>query len=274
MKYLQIERKCGAVIEVTRCIPKENRKTIPKERRRKKTPEDIKKANDQQAKEKIIRKINTNFQPGDIFAVLTYDQKERPSPEQAKKELQKFLARLRRYYRKDGAELKFVCVTEYENKAIHHHIIINNMHSVNGSGSEYISKCWKHENGHGVVRFRSLSEDGFYAKLGEYILKETEDSEGRRQKNEQRYTCSRNLKKPKEKRIRKNIKADQWTGEPKAKDGYHIITDYIYNGFDRFGFPYMHYYMVKDKPKPEDWKDEKPCKVQGKTIKRRRRNNP
>lgn len=62
--------------------------------------------------------------------------------------------------------------------------------------------------------------------------------------------------------------------EPKAKDGYHIITDYIYNGFDRFGFPYMHYYMVKDKPKPEDWKDEKPCKVQGKTIKRRRRNNP
>lgn len=76
MKYLQIERKCGAVIEVTRCIPKENRKTIPKERRRKKTPEDIKKANDQQAKEKIIRKINTNFQPGDIFAVLTYDQKE------------------------------------------------------------------------------------------------------------------------------------------------------------------------------------------------------
>jgi cyclophilin family peptidyl-prolyl cis-trans isomerase len=111
MKYLQIERKCGAVIEVTRCIPKESRKTVPREKRKKKTPEDIKKANDRQAKEKIIRKINTNFQPGDIFAVLTYDQKERPSPEQAKKELQgkdfKYTKLQRNLYKKEGGAPQF-----------------------------------------------------------------------------------------------------------------------------------------------------------------------
>ena len=57
----------------------------------------------------------------DYHLVLTYKKNNRPTPEQAKKYLKNFIQNMRNAYRRLDEELKYILVTEYENKAIHHH---------------------------------------------------------------------------------------------------------------------------------------------------------
>ena len=270
MTYVEKQYRCGAVIEVVRYVPREYRKTLPKEERRKKTKEEIDKANAIQAKQKLVRKINANFRPGDLFVTLTYPSDGRPSPEEAKKILKHFINKLRRLYRKAGAELKYIIVTEFENKAIHHHMIANNIRGENGSGSELISQCWKHSEGKGAVRFESLYDDGDYEKLAEYLLKETEKTV-KKKETAQRYTCSRNLVNPKPEKITRKIKAARWNPVPVPKKGYHIKEDSVYLGSDTFGFDYMHYYMVKDKPTDADWENIKPERIRKRRRKKKKK---
>ena len=101
-------------------------------------------------------------------------------------------------------ELKWVEATEYKNRAIHHHLVINHI------DMRIVNKLWKF----GRARPTYLDDTGDYSKLAEYFVKET--SKTFRSKSVpfgKRWRRSRNLIIPvPEKTI---VKADSWRGDPK-----------------------------------------------------------
>lgn len=249
-RYKQIEYKAGITIEVIKCIPKGCRAG-----QRKTTPEEIAKSNMRQAARKLARKINANFKPGDWHVTLTYRRDGRPEPKQAQKNLKELLNSLRKIYRDNGFTLKYIAVTEYKSKAIHHHLIVNNVNDGKKTTSDYIRQLWKGA-GRGNPKYVSLYDNGEYRKLADYLIKETEktfrdpDSPVR-----QRYSCSRNLIEPKPKSRMRETKT-MWKMDPKPRPGYYIDKDTLYNGTDKLGYPYQRYIMIKLNPTDEDWE---PC---------------
>lgn len=250
IKFKQIEYKAGITIEVIKCMPGKKGSG-----ERKTTPEEIAESNMRQAARKLTRKINANFKPGDWHVVLMYKKDNRPSLEQAQKNVKKLLDSLRDRYKKNAFALKYILVTEYYKKSIHHHIIINNVNDGKKATTDYIRELWKGE-GKGSKHFTSLYDDGEYKQLAEYLIKETEktfrdsDSPVR-----QRYSCSRNLINPKPKIIPRETKG-MWKMNPKPRPGYYIDQDTLYNGTDKLGRPYQRYVMIKLNPTAEDWE---PC---------------
>lgn len=249
-RYKQIEYKAGATIEVIKCIPKGCRAG-----ERKTTPEEIEEANMRQAARKLTRKINANFKPGDWHVVLMYKRDNRPDPAQAQKYIKKLIDGLRDLYKKNGFILKYIHATEYQNKAIHHHLVINNVNDGKRTTVEYIRELWKGD-GKGSKHFIPLYEDGEYKRLAEYLIKETEKTFRTKDSPvKQRYSCSRNMIEPK--RTNRIIKTKSgWKQEPKPRPGYYIDQDTLYNGTDKLGYPYQRYVMIKLNPTDSDWE---PC---------------
>lgn len=252
-RYKQIEYKAGITIEVIKCIPKGCRGSDYKGYRvpvKKKTTEEIAEANMRQAARKLARKINANFKPGDWHVVLTYRKKNRPDSQMAHKTIKKLLDKLRDKYKKNGFALKYVLVTEYENKAIHHHMIINNVNDGEETTSDYIRTLWK---SNGNPKFVPLYDNGEYKQLADYLIKETEKTF--REKGSpvrQRYSCSRNLVTPKP-HSRLRTTKNGWKMNPKPRPGYYIDQDTLYNGMDKLGYLYQRYVMIKLNPTAEDW---------------------
>ena len=147
---------------------------------------------------------------------------------------------MRKEFKKIGEELKYINVTEYKNKAIHHHLIIN--HIEGQDVARMVRRLWKF----GRPDFKFLDDTGQYKDLAAYLIKETsktyKENDGG---HKQRYSCSRNLIMPTPKtEIVK--KAAKWLPDPKPIKGYYIDKDTVYNGVDPFtGREYQHYTMVK-----------------------------
>lgn len=211
------------------------RKGLVREKNHLPTPEDVQKVNAHQSEAKLRWSLNTNFGENDIHLVLTYIKGMRPPPEEAKQYLDKFLRDLRTLYRKHGQELKYISVTEYLNKAIHHHLVINSI------DMREVTQLWPY----GRARPTYLDGSGQYGQLAAYLIKETEktfrlpDAPYRK-----RWNSSRNLKKPIIK-IRV-IGRDSWRKEPKAPKGYIIEKDKTVNGVSEItGYPYQFYSMIR-----------------------------
>lgn len=239
MGYYKTTVEAGATIEVTKSYTKRVGAYI-RDRKEKPTPEEMEKVNRANAERTLRLKINANFGPDDPFVTLTYRKDERPDPERAMVEIRKLIGGLRKGYKKMGTDLKWVCVTEYGNRAIHHHLLVN--HVAGADVSKMVRALWKF----GRPDFKYLDDTGQYKDLAAYLIKETakscgEDGGARKQ----RYSCSRNLVMPvpKTEIIRK---AKAWLAEPKPKKGYYIDKDTIYNGVDPFtGMAYQRYTMVR-----------------------------
>lgn len=254
-RYKQIEYKAGITIEIVKCIPRQNRKNEQREPVKKKTKEEIQEANTRQAARKLMRKVNANFRPGDWHAILTHQKGDRPDPITAKQDIKTFLRKLRDEFRKHGFELKYIQATEYLNKAIHHHIIVNNVNDGQETTVQYINRIWGAIcKGH--PKYVPLYDEGEYRKLADYFIKET-DKTFRNDDSpvKKRYSCSRNLVEP---QVRQRISTTKngWKLDPQPRPGYYIIQDTLYNGTDKLGYPYQRYIMVKLNPKEEDWE---PC---------------
>lgn len=256
-RYKLIEYKAGATIEIIKCIPRGCRAGIGREPVQKKTPEEIKEANVRQAARKLARKINANFKPGDWHMVLTYKRGDRPDVETAQKDIKKFIRDMRKEMVKAGYELKYVQVTEYLNKSIHHHVIVNEINDGSRTTVSLARELWKD---HGHIRLVPLYEEGEYKGLADYFIKETEKTFRKTDSPfKQRYSCSRNLIIPKPEPRLMEVK-NGWKKEPKPRPGYYIDQDSLYNGVDKLGYPYQRYVMVKIHPTAEDWE---PCKKGG-----------
>ncbi len=253
--YREITYKAGATKEIIRYYPKGTRKGITRGPIRKKTREEIREANRRMAQRELERIMNANFRPGDWHVTLTYRKELRPTPEEARDTLKKFLGKLRRRYRKNGFELKYIVATEYLSKHIHHHLVVNAVNTGKETTADMIRELWTDRSTGGIrgnPKFVQLYDNGEYSQLASYLIKETDRtfrSEG--SAVGQRYSCSRNLVHP-QKQV-KDKPNKTWKKEPQPSKGYYILQDSLYNGFDRMGYPYQRYVQVKLNPCDADW---------------------
>lgn len=214
-------------------------------KREKPTPEEIEKANERAAMKRLERLLIGNFEFGDWHLTLTYRSEDRPDPEEAKKRLDKFIRKMRAEYKRLGKELKYIIVTEWQGKAIHHHMAINDIEGFH----KLVAELW----GWGGSHLTALYDNRDYAGLAEYFLKETK----RTFKNEdnpykQRYSASRNMKKPEVKT--EQVKSNSWRKEPKEtkaqlEQGYVLDKSSIYVGINKDGYPYQEYVLIMDERK-------------------------
>lgn len=197
------------------------------------TAEAVQKNNDRIAVRNLTLLINANFDESCGHFTLTYKGEE-PTEEQAAAGRKKFIARLRRQMKKQGQELKYIVVTEYQNKRIHHHIILNTQ------DVSMVNKAWRE----GFVRMTAMDDSGSYKDLGEYLIKETSktfrepDSVHKR-----RYTASRNLVRPVIKR--EAVDAQELLDDPMPIPGYYIPKDSV-RRYEHpvTGIEHLEYFMV------------------------------
>lgn len=220
-----------------------------------KTTAEMERLNQRYAERSLAVILNYNFKEGDLHLVLTYSGNP-PAPEDARKELERFKRRLRRLYQRRGILLKWVAVTEYRHKRIHHHIICSG-----GIDMAEIVRVW----GAGLVRPRYLDNSGDYRKLAAYLIKETSktfrdpDAEAKK-----RYTCSRTIVKPLP--VVEEVSAAQLLKDPVPLRGYYIDQDTLYRGINPITEkPYVEYVMISldSEPRIRRWKHGRKKKESG-----------
>ena len=194
--------------------------------------------NKRQAEKTLRRLINANFGVGDIHLVLGYGRQHTRTPEQARKDKEEFLRGYRQWCREQGQTPRYITVTEYENKRVHHHIVIGSIPMT------VLYRLWRWGRPH----ITPLDRSGNYGQLAAYLIKETSrtfDKAGAPQRK--RWTQSKGLKKPVVKR--EVIQADRWNAQPKAVQGYYIPRDSVTNGvYPVTGTPYQQYMMIRSRP--------------------------
>lgn len=220
-------------VEIDRCFaPNLGKKGEKRQRKEKPTAEQMIKHNKKMAEKRLRRLIKCNFNENDWHLTLTYDKNDRPTVEQAHKNLQNFIRRIKRYCKKQGYAFKYIHVTEYENAAIHHHIIINDFPDV----QRVVIKKWKYNTNWSPIYANDRVEE-----LASYFIKETEKTFRTAKAGKQRYSCSRNLERPEPDEIRpcslKKISPNPRV--PKEfRDRYILDVDYCYYGIsNKTGYP-------------------------------------
>lgn len=212
----------------------------------------VRKVNEKNAVRLLTAKLNHNFRGGDLHVTLTYAG-EVPTQEQAKKDKQNFLRKLKRYSDKAGTVLKRVDVTEYENHRIHHHIVIS------GIPAEVISEAWDK----GFVKFSILEASGNYKNLAEYLIKETSKTfRDDDNPNKRRYNCSRNVVTPEIKQVR--ISERELYRELQPVKGYYIDFDSVnYYEHALTGMQCVEYIMISldEEPRLKKWRRGKSVRI-------------
>ena len=130
--------------------------------------------NERQAKLRIARLINANFERGDRFVTLTYSSE--PTIETAEMCLETFIKRLRTRY----PNVKYVAKTETKPRIHHHFLFKNSVKYVD------LEKIW----GKGYVNSTTILDDDL-TSLANYLTKEE------RQKGKKYIRHSRSLTMPK-----------------------------------------------------------------------------
>lgn len=196
MPYYERRIRSGKVLEIFRYFSlRPPGKNIPRGKNRQKTGAAQLVRNYVNAKKTLVRLVNTNFGPGDLYITLTYEGPQ-PSSQQIKRDLAKYTRRLREWGKKHGVVIKWIAVTEYRESARpHHHMIIS------GIPGDVARMLWQTEpdprrrgkrrpwKGHGRAPNDTLDHSCDYEFLARYIAKE--DKPGAH-----RWTASRNLTPP------------------------------------------------------------------------------
>lgn len=208
------------------------------------TPEQIKKQNQKNREKKMRRLLKANFSPGDMWITLKYPKGTRKEVGEVKTDIKKFLDALRRRYKKEGSELKFIYRMEIGKQGgIHIHMVIPRIRS----SDLIVQKLWKH----GRVNYVSL-DDGDYKDLAEYIVKQPDEDveeqltlfEMNDRKEFIKYSSSRNLIRPTPERkvySRRTVKKLLEEG-PKPNVGFYIDKDTIVMGTNHVtGMNFIYY---------------------------------
>ena len=227
----------GKVIGTTIKLPSGNH-TKKRAPRKNITAEKVRKNNDRLAVRNLTMLIDANFGKGDAHFTLTH--KKNVNQKQAARERSNFLKRLSARFKKAGRELKYIAVTEYKNKRIHHHIVINS------SDLELIKEVW----GKGFVYCSLLDDTGDYQELAEYLVKETQKTFREPDSvHKNRYSPSRNLIKPVIKR--QYVDIAELFKDPEPIPGYYIPRDKV-RRYEHpvTGVEHLEYVMIAiDKPR-------------------------
>lgn len=235
MPYIKKTTKIKNKIHVEKVYSaRYGKNTIPGPKE-KMTREAVQKVNERNRIKKLAWLIELNFELGDWHAVLTFRRENRTTDKKRIREIRtEFLKVLRKLYKKAGMELKYIIVVEHLKTTVHFHAILNDL---SGFG-KMIRQAWTQGN----VSLSPLYEsaDGFM-QLASYLLKEA--GTGEKQKGEQVYTRSRNLKIP-ETTI-EVIQSKKWRREPKVPKGYYMEKGSYYEGINVYGYLQQYYTLVK-----------------------------
>ncbi|MEG0854583.1 MAG: hypothetical protein RSF82_11955, partial [Angelakisella sp.] len=181
--------------------------------------------NEIHAKQWLTRLVNANFSPGDSYITLTYRGKE-PTLAQAKKELERYLRRLRDLRKKnDLPALKYISVTEITDCRVNHHIITQHMNEA------VLMDLWQKDGkgnpikGHGRIPIDRLDWSFDYTFLSRYV--------GKEKKMGKRWSQSKNLTKPKVSEA-KEIARSTIRKSYRPPKGYRIAEE-IFNSSDTTG---------------------------------------
>ena len=138
---------------------------------RKPSKEAQEKINIRKQTEQLRWALNCNFQEGDMFVTFSYKKEERPDTyEDLVKQKDKLIKDLRKEYKKQERELKYIYVLETGNKGARHiHMVLESIEP------KVIKRCWNR----GRINIRLLDGTGQYGKLAAYLVKE----KGRKKKN-------------------------------------------------------------------------------------------
>lgn len=221
-------------------------------KRKKPTPEQIRRQNQINRENRVRRKIKLNFYPEDIWATLKYPKGTRKPLGEVKKDFRLFLDRLRRRYRKRNAVLKYVYRIEIGKRGgIHIHILVNRIRG-EPAAELLLEDAWCQ----GAVYRTSIKEYGGCRLLANYIVKKPDEEimqqlslfPPKEQKALMEYNCSRNLKEPRP----KQSKANHWTMRrllqdgPRPTPGYYIDRDSIVSGVNPYtGMSYFRYTEIR-----------------------------
>lgn len=206
------------------------------------TREAVRKNNFRLAVRNLTLLLNANFDETCAHVTLTYKGDE-PSREEAKAKQKKFIRDLRKRMKAAGQDLKYVVATEYENKRIHHHMVISTQ------DIRMLNSIWKD----GFIHMTPLDDSGNYRKLAEYLVKETEKTFRREDSvHKQRYSSSRNLIRPAIKR--EYVGPRELSRDPKPLKGYHIPKDEI-RRYEHpvTGLEHLEYIMIADGEPRKRW---------------------
>lgn len=189
MPYREKKIYSGDILEIeiypiSKIERKQKRKIKEKESKSKQ-----KNLNDKNAKKQLMRLLNTNFTKKDLHVTLTYDKQNLPASEDAaKKDVTKFIRRLKYYIKKNNlGELKYIAVIEFREQEegkkeirLHHHLVVNGI-----VDRDTLEEIWQK----GRANADRLKPDEFGLEgLARYISKDP--------KGNKRWIPSRNLKQP------------------------------------------------------------------------------
>lgn len=249
MPYVKRTTIAGKTIEVEYFYTaRYNRKGATRSDRVKATPEAQKKVNTKQAERKLRLLMNANYGYGDYHVVLDYIRKP-GQPDRTKEQMQKdiavFLRELRKEYKKQGKQLKYIHVMEIGKKgARHHHLVVNKI------DVQILQQAWyKAYDGHNRVKVFPLDDSGQYRQLAAYFIKYT-DTHRKAEDGAlmgKRWNASKNLVRPEP--VYEIVTQRSWFRcEAKAKKGYYIDKDTVVKGVaspEYYGFGYFRYTMVR-----------------------------
>lgn len=228
-----------------------------RKKRKKPTPEQIKKQNQWKRERDVWRKIRWNFFQGDYWVTLTFPEGTRKGIDEIKKIMRNFIQNIRRAYRKAGEELKWIMRIEIGKRGgAHIHLVINRIRG-KPETAEIVQRYWKK---HGYINFTPLYEEGDYKKLANYIVKPLPDKEEYEQislfseeerKECSRYSCSKNLivEEPEKKvYLRRTVEKIIKNG-PTPTPGFYIDPESIACGVNEYtGLSYLRYTEIRIKP--------------------------
>lgn len=113
MPYIKKTVIAGKTVEIRKCnAPMYGRRGNRAEKKTV-TPEKQRRVNEKKAVDILTWRLNENFGVGDVHMVIGYGRSKAPEPEEARKHLEEFLRRARKYFRGQGQELRYITVTEY-----------------------------------------------------------------------------------------------------------------------------------------------------------------
>ena len=230
--YIKSICDLGGIIQVGKHYPGNyGAPGMSRSTRKKATPEEIVENNHRARVRRLQRIILANFREG-RSVTLTYEQ--RPgSLEEAMRDRQNFMKKMRRICKKAGVDWKWIVVTERGKKgqALHHHLIIEDLQEPLNL-LRAVEEAWTK----GRVRgSRMKMGDDCFETLAGYLAKE----EGKPEQGMKFYSHSRNLVIPKEKRLKVN--ARKWREEPKAPSGWYVVKGSVWNGYTPAGWPVQRY---------------------------------
>lgn len=224
-------------------------------KKKKATPEQIRKQNQYQKEKKMRRLVKANFERNDLWCTLKYVRGIRKSIEDVKKDFDNFIRSLKRKYRKKEEDLKFIYRIEIgANGGIHIHFLCNRSRGTPETDI-MIQESWKS----GRVNYESLYDAGGYDDLAKYIVKEANEDQMKQlslfteyeQKKLSTFGSSRNLIRPvPERKIYKRKTLRKMLEEGiKPTKGYYIDKNSIEKGINPYtGMTYLHYTEVRIDP--------------------------